>query len=186
MTQPSAKQRGSYQSAQNCGMSSGRICLALDFTDAIESAKCNICNRTVGARQRLICNENLYGWKKWWNHLECAPPHLFSGRDNSSSTPSAIASTDKRCAWCTEPIIGGSSQWSKSWFGWHHAHCKVGTLSEFLGILHHLQLKYSGKRMPMHCHWWTTLDELKEMAGMQSLPNIISLGPEACKASQPA
>ena len=44
-------------------------------------------------------------------------------------------------------------------------------MSEFLGILHHLQLKYPGKRMPMHCHWWKTLDDLKEIAGMQSLPN---------------
>ncbi len=34
----------------------------------------------------------------------------------------------------------------------------------------------------MHCHWWKTLDELKEMAGIQSLPSIISLSPEGLQS----
>lgn len=55
-------------------------------------------------------------------------------------------------------------------------------MSEFLGILRHLQLKYPGKKMPTHCHWWKTLDELKEMAGMQSLPNIISISSEGLQS----
>jgi len=182
VTQASAIQRGSYQSAQNSSISSREICLAHDFTDKYEGAKCNICNRTVSARQRIICDEQLHGRRKWWNHLECAPPHLFSRLDNPSSTRSAIANDDKRCAWCTELIISGSSQLSKSWFGWNHAHCTVGAMSELLGILHHLQTKYPGKKMPMHCHWWKTLDELKEMAGIQSLPSTISPSSEGLQS----
>ena len=55
-------------------------------------------------------------------------------------------------------------------------------MSEFLGILHRLQLKYPGKQMPMHCHWWKTLDELKEMAGIQSLPSTISPSSEGLQS----
>lgn len=55
-------------------------------------------------------------------------------------------------------------------------------MSEFLSILHHLQTKYPGKQMPMHCRWWKTLDELKEMAGIQSLPSTISPSSEGLQS----
>ena len=55
-----------------------------------------------------------------------------------------------------------------------HAGCDAGRKSDFVRILSKLQQRYAGRRMPQHCHGWSTLDELCSMAGASNPPADLS------------
>ena len=145
-------------------------------------AKCNICSRTVIPGQRIIVDEQ-YGYPEmWWNHLECVDLSMFSQDDEDVCTYPSTSAVTKACAWCTKPLLAGVHQMQGHWMGWTHATCDVGKISDFVDVLRCLQKKYPVKQMPVFCHGWHTLDELKRWADMQS-PAVLLPTSGACRFS---
>ncbi len=82
----------------------------------------------------------------------------------------------------TKPFLAGVHQMHGHWMGWTHATCDVGKMSDFVKVLRCLQKKYPIKQMPVFCHWWHTLFELKRWVEMQS-PAALLPTSGACKFS---
>lgn len=115
-----------------------------------------------------------------WNHLECARLDLFIEDEHDTNTSPTVASSSAQCAWCTQLIMGGRHQWHANWMGWTHAHCDVGSMSDFVNLLRILQTKYPADAMPTEVHSWRKLEDLKKWAGVAgSIPSSPAAQPLA-------